>query len=64
MKLSFVSILMFSFIRSLQFPPEAWLRFSLQHGSLTLLTICPDGRVFCSAIGEAGFIPTNKLSSK
>lgn len=58
------NVIRYFICRSLQFPPEAWLRFSLQHGSLTLLTICPDGRVFCSAIGEAGHIPTNKLSSK
>uniref|UniRef100_A0A1I8FCM1 Serine/threonine-protein phosphatase PGAM5, mitochondrial n=1 Tax=Macrostomum lignano TaxID=282301 RepID=A0A1I8FCM1_9PLAT len=31
--------------RALQLPPEAWLRFSLDHASITWVTIRPSGRV-------------------
>jgi len=49
--------------RALQFPPEAWLRLSLRHASLTWLVIRPDGRVHCRALGEAGHFPPDKLST-
>ncbi|GAB6030083.1 Serine/threonine-protein phosphatase pgam5, mitochondrial [Chamberlinius hualienensis] len=48
--------------RALQLPPEAWLRFSLNHGSITWITIRPSGRVSISAVGDAGHMPSNKLS--
>lgn len=49
--------------RALQFPPEAWLRLSLKHASLTWLVIRPDGRVHCRALGEAGHFPPEMLST-
>jgi len=49
--------------RALQFPPEAWLRLSLRHASLTWLVIRPDGRVHCRALGEAGHFPPEKLTT-
>jgi len=49
--------------RALQFPPEAWLRISLKHGSLTWLVIRPDGDVYCRALGEAGHFPPEMLST-
>ena len=33
---------------ALQLPPEAWLRFSLDHTSITWITICSDGDVYLS----------------
>jgi len=49
--------------RALQFPPEAWLRLSLKHASLTWLVIRPDGKVHCRALGEAGHFPPEMLST-
>ncbi|XP_064612954.1 serine/threonine-protein phosphatase PGAM5, mitochondrial-like [Liolophura sinensis] len=49
--------------RALQFPPEGWLRMSLNHGSITWVTIRPSGRVVLRALGEAGFMPPAKISS-
>ena len=49
--------------RALQLPPEAWLRLSLKHGSITCLSIYPDGFVTLKCLGEAGHIPSDKLSS-
>lgn len=49
--------------RALQFPPEAWLRISLKHASLTWITIRSDGRVSCRALGEAGHFPPSMLTT-
>lgn len=49
--------------RALQFPPEAWLRLSLKHASLTWLVIRPDGEVYIRALGESGHFPPEMLST-
>nr|CAB3264802.1 serine/threonine-protein phosphatase PGAM5, mitochondrial-like [Phallusia mammillata] len=49
--------------RSMQVAPEAWLRMSLHHGSITLISIHPDGFVTVKSIGEAGHIPKDKLTT-
>ncbi|XP_063289930.1 serine/threonine-protein phosphatase PGAM5, mitochondrial-like [Pelobates fuscus] len=48
--------------RALQLPPEAWLRLSLYHGSITKLVIKPDGDVSLKMLGDAGFMPPGKLT--
>jgi len=50
-------------VRALQLPPEAWLRISLPHASMTLITIRPSGNVALRFLGDAGFIPGHLLSS-
>ena len=49
--------------RALQFPPEAWLRISLKHTSLTWLTIRPDGRVSIRGLGDAGHLKPEMLTT-
>ena len=49
--------------RALQLPPEAWLRFSLKHASITWVTIRPSGRVSVRGIGEAGHFSPEKLTT-
>nr|XP_019604369.1 PREDICTED: serine/threonine-protein phosphatase PGAM5, mitochondrial isoform X2 [Rhinolophus sinicus] len=48
--------------RALQFPPEGWLRLSLNNGSITHLVVRPDGRVALRALGDTGFMPPDKIS--
>ncbi|VDD74347.1 unnamed protein product [Mesocestoides corti] len=48
--------------RALQLPPEAWIRISLDHGSLTWLTIRPSGTVSLRWLGNSGYMPPDKLS--
>ncbi|XP_015238486.1 serine/threonine-protein phosphatase PGAM5, mitochondrial isoform X2 [Cyprinodon tularosa] len=48
--------------RALQFPPEGWLRMGLHNGSITWLTIRPSGRVALRTLGDAGFMPPDKLT--
>jgi len=49
--------------RALQFPPEAWLRISLKHASITWITIRPDGRVSVRGLGESGHFPPAMLTT-
>jgi len=49
--------------RALQFPPEAWLRISLKHASITWITIRPDGRVSVRGLGEASHFPPALLTT-
>jgi serine/threonine-protein phosphatase PGAM5 len=53
------NVIRYFLCRALQIPPEAWLRFSLPHCSLTILTISGRGHVKVSAVGSAGHLPTN-----
>ncbi|XP_062565464.1 serine/threonine-protein phosphatase Pgam5, mitochondrial-like isoform X1 [Armigeres subalbatus] len=48
--------------RALQLPPEAWLRISLGHASLTWISILDDGRVTLRTLGETGHMPREMLS--
>lgn len=49
--------------RALQFPPEGWLRMSLKHGSLTMITIHPDGEVILNTLGDAGHLQPSSLTT-
>jgi len=49
--------------RALQLPPEAWLRISLYNGSITHLVVRPSGRVAIKALGDAGFMPPEKMTT-
>lgn len=48
--------------RALQLPPEAWIRVSLDNGSLTWLTIRPSGTVSLRWLGNSGYMPPDKIS--
>ncbi|XP_042193540.1 serine/threonine-protein phosphatase PGAM5, mitochondrial isoform X2 [Callorhinchus milii] len=48
--------------RALQFPPEGWLRMCLNNGSITWLTVRPNGRVALRSLGDTGFMPPDKLT--
>ena len=54
---------LFYYYRALQLPPEAWLRISLHHGSITWVTIRPSGRVTLRTLGDSGFMPPAKITS-
>ncbi len=49
--------------RALQLPPEAWLRISLRHASLTWITIRPNGRVSIRTLGDSGHFPPDKITT-
>ena len=48
--------------RSLQLPPEAWLRLSLPHASITHLVFRPNGEVSLRMLGDAGHLPPEMVT--
>ncbi|GFU41484.1 hypothetical protein NPIL_690381 [Nephila pilipes] len=56
------NVIRYFICRLLQFPPEAWMRFSLHHCSITWIVIVPSGRVGVYAIGDSGFLPEGFLT--
>ena len=57
------NVIRYFLCRALQLPPEAWLRFSLFHGSTTWLCIGPTGRVSVSMVGDIGHMPAHLMST-
>ncbi|CCD18523.1 phosphoglycerate mutase-like protein [Trypanosoma vivax Y486] len=49
--------------RALQLPPEAWLRISLPHCSITSVIISGNGHVRVSSIGSSGHLPADKVTT-
>lgn len=58
----FFPFFLFCLNRALQFPPEGWLRMSLNNGSITHLVIRPNGRVALRTLGDTGFMPPDKIT--
>lgn len=50
------NVIRYFICRALQFPPEGWLRMSLNHASITWITIYHDGRVCLRSTGESGHL--------
>ncbi|KAG5680871.1 hypothetical protein PVAND_010352 [Polypedilum vanderplanki] len=50
--------------RALQWPPEAWLRFSLHHASITWISIYPNGEVVMKMYGDAGHMPKSHVTTR
>ncbi|GAB0098506.1 Serine/threonine-protein phosphatase Pgam5, mitochondrial [Sergentomyia squamirostris] len=50
--------------RALQFPPEGWLRISLNHASITWITILPSGRVLIRGLGDSAHIPPEYVTCR
>ena len=48
---------------ALQLPPEAWLRMSLPHASITQLDIKSDGSVSLRCLGDAGHLPAELVTT-
>ncbi|CAF1031210.1 unnamed protein product [Didymodactylos carnosus] len=56
------NLLRYFICKVMQFPAEAWLRITLNHGSITQITVLADGTVILKNIGDAGFIPVEKVT--
>ncbi|CAI8028384.1 Serine/threonine-protein phosphatase PGAM5, mitochondrial, partial [Geodia barretti] len=48
--------------RALQLPPQAWIRMTLAHGSITRLTIRPNGSVSLYGLGDCGHSSQDKIT--
>ncbi|XP_077317845.1 serine/threonine-protein phosphatase PGAM5, mitochondrial-like isoform X2 [Lithobates pipiens] len=56
------NVIRYMICRALQIPPEAWLRMSLNNGSISYLVIRPTGNVCLRMLGDSGFMPPEKIS--
>lgn len=58
------NVIRYFICRALQLPPEAWLRISLHHASITWISIYPSGRVILRMLGDCGHMPKKMMSTK
>ncbi|RVE53996.1 hypothetical protein evm_001399 [Chilo suppressalis] len=58
------NVIRFFVCKALQFPPEGWLRISLNHGSITWISILPNGNVVLRGLGETGHMQPKYISSR
>mmetsp|Transcript_19198 Transcript_19198/g.23349 ORF Transcript_19198/g.23349 Transcript_19198/m.23349 type:complete len:172 (-) Transcript_19198:422-937(-) len=51
------NVIRYCLLRVLQLDTSAWLRFALNNGSITWVTIFADGKVSVRSVGDSGHIP-------
>ena len=56
------NVIRYFVMRALQLQPSAWLRTSVGHASITILTIQGDGRVSLSRFGDCGHLPVDMVT--
>lgn len=49
--------------RALQIPANAWLRFSINHASITWLTISPSGKVSLKTYSDVGHMAPQYITT-
>ncbi|KAH9631392.1 hypothetical protein HF086_012180 [Spodoptera exigua] len=50
--------------KALQFPPEGWLRISLNHASITWISIMPNGNVVLRSLSDTGHMEPKYITSR
>ncbi|CAH0595157.1 unnamed protein product [Chrysodeixis includens] len=50
--------------KALQFPPEGWLRISLNHASITWVSIMPNGNVVLRSLSDTGHMDPKFITSR
>ncbi|XP_050552829.1 serine/threonine-protein phosphatase Pgam5, mitochondrial isoform X1 [Spodoptera frugiperda] len=50
--------------KALQFPPEGWLRISLNHASITWISIMPNGNVVLRCLSDTGHMEPKYITSR
>ncbi|XP_046964040.1 serine/threonine-protein phosphatase Pgam5, mitochondrial isoform X2 [Vanessa cardui] len=58
------NVIRFFVCKALQFPPEGWLRISLNHGSITWLSILPNGNVVLRGLSDTGHMQPSCITSR
>ncbi|EDV37758.1 uncharacterized protein Dana_GF11250 [Drosophila ananassae] len=58
------NVIRYLILRALQLPPAAWTRLNLNHGSITWLTVWPNGYVTLRCLGDSGFMPVSELTNR
>ncbi|XP_023938286.2 serine/threonine-protein phosphatase Pgam5, mitochondrial isoform X1 [Bicyclus anynana] len=57
-----LNVIRFFVCRALQFPPEAWLRMSLNNGSITWISIKPSGNVILRSLNDTGHLDPQDIT--
>ena len=50
--------------RALQLPPEAWLRMTINHASITIISVGMTGRTALKGYNDIGFMPVDLITDK
>ncbi|XP_050677341.1 serine/threonine-protein phosphatase Pgam5, mitochondrial isoform X2 [Leptidea sinapis] len=58
------NVIRFFVCKALQFPPEGWLRISLNHASITWISILPSGNVVLRTLGDTGHMEPKYITSR
>ncbi|XP_063896501.1 serine/threonine-protein phosphatase Pgam5, mitochondrial isoform X2 [Helicoverpa armigera] len=58
------NVIRFFVCKALQFPPEGWLRISLNHASITWLSIMPNGNVVLRSLSDTGHMEPKYITSR
>ncbi|CAG4933145.1 unnamed protein product [Colias eurytheme] len=58
------NVIRFFVCKALQFPPEGWLRISLNHASITWLSILPNGNVVLRSLSDTGHMEPKHITSR
>ncbi|XP_026495749.1 serine/threonine-protein phosphatase Pgam5, mitochondrial isoform X1 [Vanessa tameamea] len=58
------NVIRFFVCKALQFPAEGWLRISLNHGSITWLSILPNGNVVLRGLSDTGHMQPKCITSR
>lgn len=56
------NVIRYLVMKSLQLPPEAWLRTAVFNSSVTLLEVRPNGRVSLRFMGDVGHLPPEMVT--
>ena len=56
------NVIRFLALRALQLPPEGWLRLCTMNGSVTHITISPDGKVSLQSLGDTGHLAIDEVT--
>lgn len=58
------NVIRYFLMRAMQVDPSAWLRFSLNHGSVTKIRVYGSGDIRALFVGESGFMPNDHVTSR
>lgn len=58
------NVIRFFVCKALQFPPEGWLRISLNHASITWVSIMPNGNVVLRSLSDTGHMEPKYITSR
>lgn len=56
------NVIRYLVMKSLQLPPEAWLRLNVYNGSITIIEIRANGNVSLRTLADTGHLPPTLMT--